>query len=74
MSPSVYAIAAIDAARAVTSKARGAHATDPVVPEAPRRSPAPAAVRALRSLVGTALVKTGEAVRGAGGAQPSGAC
>jgi len=74
VSPPLYAIAAIDAGRAVTSKARGAHATDPVVSEAPRRGLAPTAVGALRSLIGTALVRTGEAIRGTGGTQPSGAC
>jgi hypothetical protein len=71
VSPSLYAIAAIDAGRAVTSKALGAHATDPVIPEAPRRGLAPTAIGALRSLVGTALVVAGQAIRGTGGAQPS---
>jgi len=74
VSPPLYAIAAIDAGRAVTSKARGAHATDPVSPETPEPLSAPTAIGALRSLVGNLLVRTGEAIRGTGGTQPSGAC
>ena len=73
MSPSLYGMAAIDAERAVTRGLRGSRATDPVSSDDPRSARAPAVLRALRGLIGTAFVRTGEAIRGAD-AQPRGAC